>query len=62
MTGWSGPKDQKDKTGKFLSPTGTPYVLVISQEDQVKMLKEHILKHIVPYAFAGIHGHPEIQE
>ena len=46
--GWSGPKDQQNKTDKFLSFFGVKYVIVNSREDKGKTLKEHILNNIVP--------------
>ena len=45
--GWSGPKDQQNKTDKFLSVYGVMYVIVNSLKDKGKMLKEHILKEII---------------
>ena len=50
-TGWSGPKDQQNKADKFLSVFGVMYVIVKSQKDKGKALKEHILKDIVPRGF-----------
>ena len=49
--GWSGPKDQQNKTDKFLSVFGAMYTIVNSQKDKGKMLKKHILKDIVPHGF-----------
>ena len=49
--GWSGPKDQQNKTDKFLSAFGVMYVIVKSQKDKGKTLKKHILKDIVPRGF-----------
>ena len=46
--GWSGPKDQQNKTDKFLSVFGVMYVTVKSQKDKGKALKELILKDIEP--------------
>ena len=48
---WSGPKDQQNKTDKFLSFLGLMYVIVNSKKDKGKALKEHILKDIVPRGF-----------
>ena len=45
---WSGPKDQQNKTDKFLSFFGVMYIIVNSKKDKGKVLKEHILKDIVP--------------
>ena len=49
--GWYGPKDQQNKTDKFLSFFGVMYVIVNSRKDKGKALKEHILKDIVPRGF-----------
>ena len=49
--GWSGPKGQQNKTNKFLSFFGVIYVIVNSKKDKGKVLKEHILKDIVPRGF-----------
>ena len=51
MASWSGPKDQQNKTGNFLSLTGTLYVLVNSRKDKGKGLKEHFLKDLVRRGF-----------
>ena len=51
MTGWSGPKNQQNKTDKFLSLTGTLYVLVDSGKSKRKVLKEQILKYLIPSGF-----------
>ena len=48
---WSGPKDQQNKTDKFPSVFGVMCVIVNSQKDKGKALKEHILKYIVPSGF-----------
>ena len=45
---WSEPKDQQNKTDKFLSLLGVMYVIVNSRKDKDKVLKEHILKDIIP--------------
>ena len=49
--GWSGPKDQQNKTDKFLSVYGVMYTIAYSWKDKGKALKEHILKDIVPRGF-----------
>ena len=49
--GWSGPKDQQNKTDKFLSFFGVMYVIVNSQKDKGKALRKHILKDIKPGGF-----------
>ena len=46
--GWSGPKDQQNKTDKFLSFFGVMYVIVNSKKDKGKSLTEHFLKDIEP--------------
>ena len=51
LLGWSGPKDQQNKTDKFLSVFGAMYTIVNSQKNKGKMLKKHILKDIVPHGF-----------
>ena len=48
---WSGPKDNQNKTDKFLSVFGIMYVIGKSGKDKGKALKEHILKDIVPPGF-----------
>ena len=59
-SGWSGPKDQQNKTDKFLSVYGVMYVIVNSRKDKGKIFREHTLNDIVPHGFdARI---PEIQE
>ena len=50
-TGWPEPKDQQNKTDKFLSVFGVLYVIVNSWKDKGKVLKEHILKDIIPRGF-----------
>ena len=45
---WRGPKDQQNKTNKFLSVFGFVYVIVNSKKDKGKALKDHILEDIVP--------------
>ena len=49
--GWSGPKDQQNKTDKFLLVYGIMYVIVNSWNNKGKALKEHILRNIVPCRF-----------
>ena len=46
--GWSGNKDQQNKTDKFLLVYGVMYVIVNSRKGKGKALKEHILRNIVP--------------
>ena len=48
---WPGPKDQQNKTDKFLSAFGVMYVIISSKTDKGKTLKDHILKDIVPRGF-----------
>ena len=48
---WPGPKDQQNKTEKFLSAFGVMHVIVNSKKDKVKALKDHILKDLVPRGF-----------
>ena len=54
--GWSGPKDQQNKTDKFLSVYGVMYAIVNSRKGKGKALKEHVLKNIVPRGFKEIQG------
>ena len=49
--GWYGPKDQQNKTDKFLSAFGVIYVIVKSQKDKGKAFRKHILRDIVPHGF-----------
>ena len=49
--GWSGPKDQQNKTDKFLLVYGVMYVIVNSRKDKGKAIKEHILRNIVSCGF-----------
>ena len=51
MPGWFGPKDQQNKTDKLLSVFGVMYVIVNSRKSKGKVLKEDILKDIVPRGF-----------
>ena len=41
--GWPRPKDQQNKTDKFLSTFGVMYVIVNSKSNKGKALKDHIL-------------------
>ena len=45
------PKEDAQDQYIFISLTGTLYVIVNSQKDKGKALKEHILKDIVPCGF-----------
>ena len=49
--GWCRPKDQQNKTDKFLSAFGVMHVIVKFQKDKGKALRKHILKDIVPRRF-----------
>ena len=51
-----GPKDQQNKTDKFLSVYGVMYAIVNSRKGKGKALKEHVLKNIVPRGFKEIQG------
>ena len=44
---WSEPKDQQNKTDKFLSAFGIMCAIIKSKKPNGKALKEHILKDIV---------------
>ena len=46
--GWPGPKNQQNKTDKFLSVFGIMYDIVNSNKDKGKALKAHILIDILP--------------
>ena len=46
--GWSRPKDQQNKTDKFLLVSGVMYVIINSRNNKGKALKEHTMKDIVP--------------
>ena len=48
---WPGSKGHQNKTDKFLSVFEVMHVIVNSQKDKGKALKEHILKDIVPHGF-----------
>ena len=52
--GWSGPKDQQNKTDKFLPVYEVTHVIVNSQKDKGEAHKEHILKDFVPRGFDRI--------
>ena len=49
--GWSGLKDQQNKTDKFLSVSGAMHVIVNSWKGKGKEIKEHILREIVQRGF-----------
>ena len=51
MPGWHDPKNQQNKTDKFLSFFGVMCVIANSQKDKGKVLGKHILKDIVPRGF-----------
>ena len=46
--GWSGPKEQQNKTDIFLSVYGVMYVIVGSRKSKGKELKHHILTDVIP--------------
>lgn len=46
--GWSGPKDQQNKTDVFLSVTGVIYVIVNSKKPRGRELKQWVLNEIIP--------------
>ena len=48
---WFRPKDQQNKTDKFLSVFEIMYVILNSQKDKGKALKKYILKDIAPRGF-----------
>ena len=48
MPGWSGPKEQQNKTDVFLSVYGVMHVIIISQKERGKELKEFIFNIIIP--------------
>ena len=50
-SGFSAPKDQQNKTDKFLSVFGVMYAIVNSGKDKGKAVKEHILRETVPFGF-----------
>ena len=49
--GWYGPKNQQNKTDKFLSFFGVMYVIGNSQKDKGKAFKKHVMKNIMPRGF-----------
>ena len=53
MGGWSGPKDHRNKTDKFLSVFGVMYVIIKNKKPKGKALKKHILNDIVPRGLDG---------
>ena len=48
MPGWSGPKEQQNKTDVFLSVYGVMHVIINTRKERGKELKEFILKDIIP--------------
>ena len=52
--GWSGPKDQQNKTDIFLSVYGVMHVIVGSRKSKGIELKHHILTDIIPKGYATI--------
>ena len=50
---WFGPKDQQNKTDKFLTFFGVMYVIANSQKDKDKVLRKNILKDVVLRGFDG---------
>ena len=52
--GWSGPKDQQNKTDIFLSVYGVMHVIVGSRKSKGKELKHHILTDVIPRGFNQI--------
>ena len=51
--GWSGPKDQQNKTDKFPSVYGVMHAIVNSRKDKGKALKEYVLKDIISRGFGA---------
>lgn len=47
--GWSAPKDQKNKTDKFISVYGVMHVIVKFCKSKSKFFKEHIINDSAPY-------------
>ena len=45
---WSGPKNQQNKTDKFLSVYGVMHVVVNSRKSKGKELKDWILRDVIP--------------
>lgn len=60
INGCSGPKDEKNKMDNFISVYVVMYVIVNFCKNKGKVLKEHILKDIVPRGCNAKIG--EIQE
>ena len=52
--GWSGPKDQQNKTDIFLSVYGVMHVIVGSRKSKGKELKEWVMSDIIPRGFNAI--------
>ena len=52
--GWSGPKDQQNKTDIFLSVYGVMHVIVGSRKSKGKKLKEWVMSDIIPRGFNAI--------
>ena len=52
--GWSGPKDQQNKTDIFLSVYCVMHVIVGSRKSKGKELKHHILTDVIPRGFNAI--------
>ena len=50
-TGWSGPKEEQNKTDIFLSVYGVMYVIVNSRKPKGKELREWILNEVIPRGF-----------
>ena len=49
--GWSGPKDQQNRTDIFLSVYGVMHVIIRSRKDKGKELKEWIMRDIIPRGY-----------
>ena len=47
--GWSGPKDEKNETGKFISVYSVMHVIVKFCKHKSKFFKEHIINDSGPY-------------
>ena len=54
--GWSGPKDQQNKTDIFLSVYGVMHVIVGSRKSKGKELKEWVMSDIIPRGFNAINS------
>ena len=48
---WTGPKNQQNRTDKFLSAYGVMYVIVNSRKSKGKELRDWILRDVVPRGF-----------